>query len=170
MTLPVVFFVLVGAVSVAAAIGVVTSKQPVHSALYLLLNFVTLSIFYVMLDAQFLAAIQIVIYAGGIVILILFVIMLLGSEELKVEPDNRPWTAYAGLVLGVVMLAAISMSLLDAFAGTEANASAIEGGVPEVIGIALFTQYVLPFELTAVLILVALLGALLLGRHSRVQR
>ena len=169
MTLPVLFFVLVAAISIAAAIGVVTSNQPVHSALYLLLNFVTLSIFYIMLDAQFLAAIQIVIYAGGIVILILFVIMLLGSEELNIDPETRPWTAYAGLVLGVVMLATISMSMIDAFSGVEANASAIEGGVPEVIGTALFTQYVLPFELTAVLILVALLGALLLGRNKRVQ-
>ncbi len=169
MTLSLLFFILVGAVSVAAAIGVITSKQPVHSALYLLLNFVTLAIFYIMLDAQFLAAIQVIIYAGGIVILILFVIMLLGSRELDVAEGNRPWTAYAGLILGVVMLAAISMNLLDAFSGTTVDRVSNQGGVPEVIGKALFTQYVLPFELTAVLILVALLGALLLGRHRRVQ-
>ena len=71
------FFVVFAALSIAAAIGVITSRQPVHSALFLLANFVSLAVLYVTLEAQFLAAIQVVIYAGGIVILIFYVIMLL---------------------------------------------------------------------------------------------
>ncbi len=91
------FFILVGAVSLAAAVGVVTSRQPIHSALFLLTHFVTLAVLYITLEAQFLAAIQVIIYAGGIVILILFVIMLIGSEPIEgerraatVEPLHRP--------------------------------------------------------------------------------
>ena len=76
-----VFFILVGALSVAMAVGVVTARVPVHSALFLLVHFVTLAILYVTLDAQFLAAAQVIVYAGGIVILILFVIMSIGSGE-----------------------------------------------------------------------------------------
>lgn len=169
MSLSVLFFVVIGAISVAAAVSVISSRQPVHSALFLLLNFASLAVLYVTLDAQFLAAIQVIIYAGGIVILLLFVIMLLGSEDLNIEASRRQWTGYAGILLGVVMLGAISASLFDAFSGTELQAAAIEGGVPKAVGLSLFTKYVLPFELTAVLILVALIGALLLGRHYQAK-
>jgi len=79
------FFAVIAAISIAAAIGVISSRQPVHSALFLLTNFATLAVLYVTLEAQFFAAVQIIIYAGGIVILILFVIMLLGSEDLPAE-------------------------------------------------------------------------------------
>ena len=79
MTFSLLFFLVIGAVCLAAASGVVLSRQPVHSAIFLLTNFATLAVLYITLDAQFLAAAQIIIYAGGIVILILFVIMLIGS-------------------------------------------------------------------------------------------
>jgi len=75
MTASILFFIVIGAVCLASAIGVVTSRVPIHSALFLLVNFVTLAILYVTLEAQFLAAAQVIIYAGGIVILILFVII-----------------------------------------------------------------------------------------------
>lgn len=162
------FFVIFATLSIAAAIGVIVSRQPVHSALFLLANFATLAVLYVTLDAQFLAAIQVVIYAGGIVILILFVIMLLGSEDLPPHEDvgNRQWTAYGGIVLGIVLLAAISGTLFGVFGDGESVGTALEGGAPEIVGRELFTFYVLPFELTAVLILVALLGALVLARRA----
>jgi len=165
--LPTLFFVLIGAISVAAAVGVVASRQPVHSALFLLTNFVTLAVLYITLEAQFLAAIQVIIYAGGIVILILFVIMLLGSEEIETDLSQLPWTAFAGLILGVLLLGGLTFSVLDAFVGVEANAAALQGGAPQVVGIELFTRYVLAIELVAVLLLVALIGALLMGRYPR---
>jgi NADH-quinone oxidoreductase subunit J len=167
MALPVLFFVVIGAISIAAAIGVITSNQPVHSALFLLLNFASLAVLYVMLDAQFLAAVQIIVYAGGIVILILFVIMLLGSEDLGAAP--RKWTGYAGLILGVLLATAIAASLGSTFAGDQVESSTIEGGVPIAVGMELFTKYILPVELTAVLLLVALIGALLMGRFTTIQ-
>lgn len=164
------FFVFFAALSIAAAIGVITSRQPVHSALFLLANFTSLAVLYVTLEAQFLAAIQVVIYAGGIVILILFVIMLLGSEEVEDSTDGkRQLTAYGGIVLGLVLLGAIAGTLFNAFGSDEVTAATLEGGAPEVVGRALFMDYVLPFELTAVLILVALLGALILAKRPQLE-
>ncbi|MCC6169557.1 MAG: NADH-quinone oxidoreductase subunit J [Caldilineaceae bacterium] len=164
MTLPLLFFIVVGAVSLAAATGVVVSRQPVHSALFLLTHFVTLAVMYVALEAQFLAAAQVIIYAGGIVILILFVIMLIGSEKIETRAGHRIWTPYVGLLLGIVLIA----SLANAILGTPLSATtntAIQGGDPKVLGFLLYTRYLLPFELAAVLLLVGLLGALLLGRR-----
>lgn len=166
MTLPLIFFVLVGAVSLAAAIGVVLSREPVHSALFLLTNFATLAIFYIMLDAQFLAAAQIIVYAGGIVILILFVIMLIGGATTDRAASHRAWSRYAALLLGVVMLGSLGYSIVQRIAPLTPEAVlAVQGGVPRVVGLELFTNYVLPFELIAILLLVALIGALVLGRQ-----
>ena len=167
------FFAVFAALSIAAAIGVITSRQPVHSALFLLANFATLAILYVTLEAQFLAATQVIIYAGGIVVLILFVIMLLGSEDIPSD-NSRPWTAYAGIVLGIIMLGGIASGTLGTFSDVEIPTQTLpdgtvttllEGGAPKSVGLELFTNYLLPFEMTAILILVALLGALLLGRR-----
>ena len=107
MSWAMLFFILVGGVAIATAVGVITSRQPIHSALYLLTHFVTLSVLYITLEAQFLAAIQVIIYAGGIVILILFVIMLLGSEKLEGEFEGQSWGPYIGLALGLVLLASM---------------------------------------------------------------
>ena len=124
MTLPVLFFVLVGAVSLAAAIGVVTSRQPVHSALFLLTHFVTLAVLYVTLDAQFLAATQVIIYAGGIVILILFVIMLIGSDKLPDRSGRAAWVPFTGIVLGLILIFSLVYSLT---ASSTATTSSISG-------------------------------------------
>jgi NADH-quinone oxidoreductase subunit J len=166
MTASILFFIVIGAVCLASAVGVIASRIPIHSALYLLVNFVSLAVMYVTLEAQFLAAAQVIIYAGGIVILILFVIMLIGSERIETRAPHRSWTPYAGILLGVTLIS----SMIFSFVETQTPAtptSAINGGAPETVGMAIFTQYLLPFEMTAVLLLVALLGALVLGRYPR---
>lgn len=166
MTASILFFIVIGAVCMTSAIGVITSRLPIHSALYLLVNFVSLAVMYVTLEAQFLAAAQVIIYAGGIVILILFVIMLIGSEKIETRAPHRSWTPFAGILLGVALIS----SMIYSFVETPDAASvttAINGGAPETVGMALFTRYILPLELTAVLLLVALLGALLLGRYPK---
>ncbi len=169
MTLPALFFVLIGAISLAAAVGVVSSNHPVHSALFLLAHFGTLAVLYVTLEAQFLAAVQIIIYAGGIVILILFVIMLIGSEKITNQAEHRTWTPYVGMALGIILLGGLAVSLLKGFPGLQPNASVLQGGAPTVVGLELFSHYILPFELAAVLLLVALLGALLLARQPKLK-
>ncbi len=161
------FFIGIGAVALAAAVGVVASRVPVHSALFLLLHFAMLAGLYVSLDAQFLAAVQVIIYAGGIVILILFVLMLLGSEPLQVRAWHRPWLPYVALALGLALLVGLGFSLWQAFDGVAPNAAPLAGGDPELVGVELFTRYVLPFELVGVLLLVALIGALLLARRIK---
>jgi NADH-quinone oxidoreductase subunit J len=167
MELSLLFFIVIGAISLAAAFGVVSSRLPVHSALFLLTHFGMLAVLYVTLEAQFLAAVQVIIYAGGIVILILFVIMLIGSEQIEGQADHRQWTPYVGMALGLVLLAGLGSSLANRFLGVEANASAVKGGEPLTVGFELYSQYLLPFELTAVLLLVALLGALLIARPPK---
>lgn len=167
MELSLIFFLVIGAISLAAAFGVVISRHPVHSALFLLTHFAMLAVLYVTLDAQFLAATQVIIYAGGIVILILFVIMLIGSEQIENQADHRSWTPYVGMALGIVLAGALGTSLMGRFSGVEINAAAINGGAPPDVGLTLFTDYLLPFELAAILLLVALLGALLLARRPK---
>jgi NADH-quinone oxidoreductase subunit J len=130
-----------------------------------LTNFVTLAVLYITLDAQFLAAAQVIIYAGGIVILILFVIMLIGSERIEKRDDHRLWSPYVGIALGIVMVVALIYSFASGFAGGSPTTMAVQGGVPEAVGMAMFTWYILPIELAGILLLVALLGALLLARQ-----
>lgn len=160
------FFILIGAISLAAAVGVVSSRVPVHSALFLLVNFATLAVMYITLDAQFLAATQIIIYAGGIVILILFVIMLIGHEsDEETSPPMRPLVPFVGIGLGALLALVMAISMRRGFAGVTPDGVVLQGGAPKAIGMELFTQYILPFELVAVLLLVALIGALLLARR-----
>jgi NADH-quinone oxidoreductase subunit J len=168
MSFEMIFFILVGALSVGTAVGVVTSRVAVHSALFLLVHFATLAILYVTLNAQFLAAAQIIVYAGGIVILILFVIMLIGSAPLETRAGYRSWVPYAGLALGVLMLAGMALTVLQ-MPPTTINPAANEGGVPIVLGIEIYSQNILLVELAAVLLLVALLGALLLARQPKTE-
>lgn len=169
MSFSLLFFIVIGAISLAAAYGVVASRLPVHSALFLLTHFATLAVLYITLDAQFLAATQVIVYAGGIVILILFVIMLIGSEQIENQGDYRSWTPYVAMLLGIILLATLAYSMVTG-AQIAPPATAIpEGGAPPVVGLELFTQYLLPFELAAVLLLVALLGALLLARRPKLE-
>jgi NADH-quinone oxidoreductase subunit J len=161
-----IFFILVGAVSIAAAVGVVSSRQPVHSALFLLTNFVTLAVMYVTLEAQFLAAVQVIIYAGGIVILILFVIMLIGSEDVDDPRIGSSWASITALALGALMLATLLYGFTFGYP-FEAEAGALSGGDPYLVGLTLFTEYILPIEMVAILLLVALIGALLLARQQK---
>ena len=167
MTLSLIFFLIIGAISLAAAYGVVSSSHPVHSALFLLAHFAMLAVLYITLEAQFLAATQVIVYAGGIVILILFVIMLIGSEQITGLAEHRSWTPYVGITLGLILLGGLAYSLTTGFLGVTPEAAAVQGGAPKVVGELLFTRYLLPLEMAAVLLLVALLGALLLARRQK---
>jgi NADH-quinone oxidoreductase subunit J len=168
-------FIIFGAVAVAAAVGVIASRKPVNSALFLLLNFVALAAFYVMLQAQFLAAVQVIVYAGAIVVLFLFVVMLIGGGELRdaprlgeATPLRARWPRMAALVLAAVLVAALGYGIVTAVIHTGAgNAQAFGQGSVEAIGQALYTDYLLPFELTSVLLLVGMVGAVALSRKER---
>ena len=158
------FAVLIGAV------GVVTSRNPVHAALMLVLTLFGIAILFVAQQAHFLAVVQVIVYAGAIVVLFLFVIMLLGvdqAENLETEPlaGQRP----AAIIVGVLALAELFLLARTQWLAGQASVVGPATGGPEPnvdrLAKALFTRYLLPFEATSVLLVIAVIGAVVLARR-----
>ena len=164
-------FIVLGAVAVAAAVAVVLSKNAVHSALFLLLNFITLAVFYVVLNAQFLAVAQVTVYAGAIVVLFLFVIMLIGGEAGPLTAPGRPIVPISAAVLSLVFLVAlvygIATGALSGVQGAASEDALAQAGNVQALGQALYTGYLLPVQLVAVLLLVAMVGAVVLAKRPK---
>ena len=169
------FFVLAVA-SVASAIGVISFKNAVHCALSLILTLLFLALFYLQLGAMFIAIVQILIYAGAIMVLFLFVVTMLASEVDDTRlADRIPWQRGVAGILGLTLVAALSYLLFTGTAidsGAKATAAnslshvvATQGNT-EAFGLALFHGFVFPFEVTSLLIIVAVLGAMVLGRKA----
>jgi len=169
----VTLFLITAAVAVVAGLAMVFSRNAVHSALFLLLNLCMLAVLYVLLNAQFIAAAQIVVYAGAIVVLVLFVIMLLGAELGEVIPSwLTPKTAavvFLGLVLLTVLGTAVFENPLRGSKDVITEEMVAEVGSVELVGRSLFTDYLLAFELTSVLLLVGIVGVVVLGGWRKVQ-
>jgi NADH-quinone oxidoreductase subunit J len=169
------FFVLAVA-SVASALGVIFFKNAVHSALSLILTLLFLALFYLQLGAMFIAIVQILIYAGAIMVLFLFVVTMLASEASDNEPPDRiPWQRGVAAALGVVLVGALSYLLITgatidahvkASGANSLAATVAKQGDTQAFGLALFHGFAFPFEVTSLLIVVAILGAMVLGRKS----
>lgn len=161
-----IFFLILAAVSVASALGLLFSRSAVYAALFLVLNFLTIAVFYLMLNAPFLALAQITVYAGAIMVLFLFVIMLLGTKKLR-QSQQLAWQRPLALSLAVVLLVEIGI-LVFGQAGLDGVIREIgpDFGSPEAVGEVLFNQYLLPFEITSVLLLVGMIGAIVLTKDS----
>jgi NADH-quinone oxidoreductase subunit J len=164
-------FIIFAATAIVAALGVVFSRKPIYSALFLLVNFGTLAALYIMLRAQFLAMVQVITYAGAIVVLFLFVTMLVGGGELS---DMRPrgvtlgkrltWPRIAALVLALLLLAGLGYGIVTGqLSNVRGSEIAFQNGSVQAIGQALYTDYLVPFELTSVLLLVGMIGAIALA-------
>ena len=188
MTETVVFWI-VAPLSLGAALAVVVLRNPVHAALMLVLNFFTIAVLYAVLEAQFLAIVQIIVYAGAIMVLFLFVIMLMGiGSELNFMDRLRGQKA-AGVLLGLVLLGALTVGVAGSYLGPDSacptapgerttqqaldsgdacigQAAANADGNVFGIGRLLFTNYVWPFEVTSALLVIAALGAMVLGRRT----
>jgi NADH-quinone oxidoreductase subunit J len=170
----VIFFVF-GALALAGAFGVVLARNPVHSALSLVVTLVSSAVLFLQQHAALLAAVQVVVYAGAIVVLFLFVIMLLGVDHPDTLRDPLRFQRAAAVILGVVLLAEVLFLAGHEWAtGAKAPAAdAIRGGEPglgnnvERIARSLFTEFLWPFEITAVLLVLAVIGAVVLARRSR---
>jgi NADH-quinone oxidoreductase subunit J len=168
-------FVVFGALTLAGAFGVVLARNPVHSALSLVVTLVSVAVLFLQQDAHLLAAVQVVVYAGAIVVLFLFVIMLLGVDHPDTLRDPLKAQRGAAIVLGLVLLAEVLFLAGNHWAtGAKAPASdAIRGGTPglgnnvERIARSLFTDFLWPFEITAALLVLAVIGAVVLARRSR---
>jgi NADH-quinone oxidoreductase subunit J len=167
MSIELVLFFILALVAIAAALGMLFSRNAVYSALFLVLNFATVAVFYLLLSAPFIAMAQITVYAGAIMVLFLFVIMLLGGEQLapsKALPWQKP---LAGGLAGLLAIEAVYLLLFrNRPAGTILPAVETYGS-PQAIGAALFNQYLLPFEVTSVLLLVAMVGAIVLTKKEK---
>jgi NADH-quinone oxidoreductase subunit J len=162
-----VIFAITGLISILCAIAMILSPNAVHSALWLVLNFSAVAVLYLMLQAPFLAMIQITVYAGAIMVLFLFVIMLLGAEKGQEERDAISWQRPLAIVLGLLLLGEAGFVFFSTGTTAVPRATTTEIGSPLAIAQALFTTYLLPFEITSVLLLVALLGAVVLTIKSR---
>lgn len=165
-----VVFVIAGAACLAGALGVVFSENPVHAALSLVGTLFGIAVLFVAQEANFLAAVQVIVYAGAIVVLILFVLMLLGVDEvedLRIEPLVGQRVAAAVVALGVLALT------FGALASTGFEVTGVVGeidtSVPDInrLGESLFTDYLYAFELVSLLLLIAVVGAIVMGRRPR---
>ena len=166
-------FYLFGVIALASALAFVTRKSPVAAALWLVNVMFALAALYVMLDAHFIAAIQVLVYAGAIMVVFLFVIMLLNLGHPSEIADARgKWGKAAAGVLGIILLAEIAV-----VSGTRMDPAWIlprgemdrllaEKGAVGVVADPLFTHYLLAFELTSILLLIAIVGAVALGRRA----
>jgi NADH-quinone oxidoreductase subunit J len=165
-------FILAAAFVLAGALGVVLNRHPVHSALSLVATLFGVAVLFLLLEAEFLAAVQVIVYAGAIVVLFLFVIMLLGVdklENLETEPlrGQRPLAAVTMVVGLGLLLVAVFVSGADRVTGALAQGGAIgerEENV-ELLARSLFSDYVFAFELTSVLLIIAVVGTVLLARR-----
>ena len=170
MSLDLIFFFLLSLIAISTALGMLLSRNAVYSALFLVLNFVTVAVFYLLLGAPFIAMAQVTVYAGAIMVLFLFVIMLLGAESLPVA-EVLPWQKPLAAVLAVALAIEATFIFLtrarpigsvaqpDVSVNMPANLKAL--------GETLFTDYLLPFEVTSILLLVAMIGAIVLVRKEK---
>ena len=157
----VVFFVL-AILAVATGVGVIAQRSATRSALFLLANFCCLAGLYILLNAQFVALVQIIVYAGAIVVLFLFVVLLLGAEGGEEKPGARRRRWMAGALLGLLLLAGIVWAILPT-GRAPAEALARSDNVRQ-IGEALLSGFAIPFELAAVVLLIAIIGTLVLAK------
>jgi NADH-quinone oxidoreductase subunit J len=169
-----VIFVIGAVLALAGAFGVVLGRNPVHCALFLLMTMCSMALFFLMLNADLVAIIQIVVYASAIVVLFLFVITLLGVDRHEQLDEPMPFQRYAAITLGVLFLAGVvfvttretwvtgRQSALAPLAGPETE----RGGNVRDLASVLFTHYLWAFEITAVLLVIAVVGGVVLARRS----
>jgi NADH-quinone oxidoreductase subunit J len=167
MTLPFIVFFACALLAVAGAVMLILAHEPIHSALALILVMISLAVLYLLLGAEFIAAVQIIVYAGAVMVLFVFVIMLLnmGVEE---RTDFSKLAKYAGVPLAFVLLLEIAHWMAHAPAGAAiANGPEAATAFSTVeLSKELFRSYLFPFEATSILILIAILGALALARKE----
>jgi NADH-quinone oxidoreductase subunit J len=166
----VVFFVCAAAV-IIGALGVIAGRNPVHSALFLLLTLVSIAVLYLQQHAALVAAIQIVVYASAIVVLFLFVITLLGVDKQEARDDAHPVQRVAAVVLGVLALTGILVLVhgnrwVTGSPSARGGLGRAETGNVETLAKSLFTDFVWAFEMTAVLLVIAVVGSVVLARRS----
>lgn len=170
MSITQVLFFFLSALALGSAVMVVISRNPVHSVLWLIVTFFAISGHYFMLNAQFIAIVNIIVYAGAIMVLFLFVIMLMNLNA-ETEPQKNKWMKLAGVVSGGCLLLVMVAALKEAEVKGQAT-QLVTGniGLIKNLGHALFTEYVVPFEISSVLFLSAMVGTVLIGKKDASEK
>ena len=160
----VVVFAVLAVLAVGSALGLVVKKNAIHGALFLVVNLGTVAALYLTLRAEFLAAAQVIVYAGAIMVLFVFAIMVLIPGKEETGPDPRRAYRLLAIPVGAGLLLELALIAVSRSGRAPAPVTATPGGV-EVIGRLLFTDYLFPFEVTSVLLLAAMVGVLVLARR-----
>lgn len=190
--MPMLVFLVIGTIAVASSILVVAMRNPVHSALFLLLTFLCVAVLFVIKSAEFVAAVQVLVYAGGVMVLFLFVVMLINHRSL---PDERVLSKFwvGGLLIGLAIMALFAVivrggAYADAVPNPEAKLNSVSESYitehptdpnklvrrtrergnrnAEAVGMALYTDYLVPFEVVSLFLLVAMIGAIVIGKRE----
>jgi len=166
MTITQILFWALSALTVFSALMVVVSKNPVHSVLWLIFTFFCISGHYILLNAQFLFIVNIIVYAGAIMVLFLFVIMLMNLNESS-EPKKNRWLRMAGVVAGGCLLLVFVAALKNIDIKKQiAETNTGDIGLIQNLGQALFNEYVIPFEISSILFLSAMVGTVVIGKKE----
>ncbi len=168
----VLIFYLIAAVCVLSAAGVVVARNPVHSAIFLVLCFVNIAATFVMMGAEFLAVVQVIVYTGAILVLVLFVLMLVNPDDLPEFHAARPVQRYVGLLLGAILLLEVGAAIVTrSVSGEQGTATpdniAAVGGNTQALGRVLYSDYLLAFEVVSLVLLVGVVGAIVLALPER---
>jgi NADH-quinone oxidoreductase subunit J len=158
-----VIFIPAAALALAGGVGVVAARQPVHSAIALLIVLASLAVTYLLLAAQFIAVLQVIIYAGAIVVLFLFVIMLLHTRSGEATREKLPRQRRMAFILGGIYLVTLVIAAVSTAGPLKPVAPGF--GTAQDVGEALFVSYLLPFELASVILLVGIVAAAVIGRR-----
>ena len=166
MSISEILFYFLSVLALGSALMVVVSRNPVHSVLWLIVTFFAISGHYIMMNAQFLGVVNLIVYAGAIMVLFLFVIMLMNLNA-ETEPKKNKWLRMAGIVAGGCLLLVLVAALKDA----EVKNSMVQLrdgdiGLIKNLGQVLFTEYVVPFEISSVLFLSAMVGTVVIGKKG----
>jgi NADH-quinone oxidoreductase subunit J len=165
MTPELIAFILLAPIALISALAMLFSKNAIYAAVFLIINFITIAIFFLILGGAFIAVTQVAVYAGAIMVLFLFVIMLLGAERLD-KSKTLAWQKPLALILGIILTVETIYVIFSQASISEPSSALPDGfGSPTSIGISLFQDYLLPFEATSVLLLVAMIGAIVLTRR-----
>jgi len=165
-------FVVFAGLALAAAIAVVVAKNPVHSALYLLLSFVLVACIFILQQAEFVGAVQMLVYAGGIMVLFLFVVMLVNPRTVRTDKTFQHQWDVALLLFPILLIPFVYVLWTDKLPDLPVNPAAFTtvrgklAGNTEAVAWTLFRDYLLPFEIASVFLLVAMIGAVVLGKRS----
>ncbi len=168
MSLQLFLFLVLALVAITSALGMLINRNAIYSALFLVLNFATVAVFFLLLNAPFIAVAQVSVYAGAIMVLFLFVIMLLGAERAG-QIQSIPWQRPLAIALALVLLLEAGFILYSQRGVAPIVTGALPPGFgsPAQVGKVLFSTYLLPFEVTSVLLLVAMIGAIVLTKNEK---